>query len=84
MSLKDYSSCLETGGTVNVQMNGIRSFKHMVFTVTQEKRALSAYDDKRYLIRGGLDTLPYGHYKNRDIIIKDMVGAEAEGHFQLM
>ena len=46
-------------------MNMIRSEKHKVFTITQNKTTLSAYDDKRYILGDGISTLPYGHYSLR-------------------
>ena len=46
-------------------MNMIRSEKHKLYTVTQNKTSLSAYDDKRYILDDGISTLPYGHYSLR-------------------
>ena len=37
-------------------------------TIREEKLALSAYDDKRYLIPNSTDTLPFGH---KDIMLVD-------------
>ena len=44
-------------------MNSIRSQKHILYTLKQNKTTLSAYDDKRYILQDGITTLPYGHYK---------------------
>lgn len=41
----------------------IRSFAHNVFSIEQTKISLSPKDDKRYLIPGTFNTLPWGHYK---------------------
>ncbi|XP_031785674.1 uncharacterized protein LOC100113970 [Nasonia vitripennis] len=41
----------------------IRSHMHNVFSEKQVKLALSPHDDRRYLLRGETDTLPWGHYK---------------------
>ncbi|KAL4085217.1 hypothetical protein QTP88_027076 [Uroleucon formosanum] len=37
--------------------------KHDIFTVEQNKKALSVYDDKRFILNNGIDTLAWGHYK---------------------
>ena len=33
------------------------------------KIALSAYDDKRYILNNGIPTLPYGHYRTMNAFI---------------
>ena len=40
----------------------IRSNNHKVYSVNQTKLGLSAFDDKRYILSNGKNTLPYGHY----------------------
>ena len=40
----------------------IRSEEHNVFTIDQTKKALSYYDDKRFILEDGINTLPHGHY----------------------
>ena len=44
-------------------MNVIRSYKHNVFTEEVNKVALSANDDKRYILEDGINTLALGHYR---------------------
>lgn len=46
-----------------VKQNSLRSFQHVLYSIEQEKVALSAYDDKRYILPNGIETLAYGHYK---------------------
>ena len=58
----DYRNCLFSCGRMSHSMNMIRSEKHKLFTVKQNKSTLSAYDDKRYILEDGITTLPYGHY----------------------
>jgi hypothetical protein len=41
----------------------IRSFNHELFTIKQDKLALSSFDDKRYVLENGCDTLAHGHYR---------------------
>lgn len=43
-------------------MHSIRSFKHEINTICQNKISLSSYDNKRYLLNS-IESLPYGHYK---------------------
>jgi len=44
-------------------INSIQSTKHNVYSKTMRKIVLSANDDKRVILKGGICTLPYGHYK---------------------
>jgi hypothetical protein len=43
--------------------NMIKSEKLNVYTINQTKVALSNFDDKRYILENGYDTLAHGHYK---------------------
>ena len=45
-------------------MRGIRSKNHNLETHKTNKRSLSCFDDKRYILKNGINTLAYGH---RDI-----------------
>ena len=42
-------------------MSGIRSKKHKLVTYTSNKMSISCFDDKRYILFDGINTLPYGH-----------------------
>ena len=58
-----YKSCL-LNQTVSVeQVNLIRSSKHQIFSICVNKQGLSPYDDKRYVLSNGCDTLAHGHCK---------------------
>ena len=59
----DYKKCLETGKEQLRKQNIIRSYQHEVYTEEVNKIALSAADDKRYLLKDSHDTLAWGHYK---------------------
>ena len=60
---EDYKTCLLTGKEQLRKMNIIRSYDHEVYTEEVNKVALSAEDDKRYILDDGIHTLAWGHYK---------------------
>ena len=62
MTHEDYISCLTNSTETVHSFNAIRSYKHELFTIRQDKKALSAWDDKRWLI-DNVSTLAYGHIR---------------------
>ena len=64
---EDYKTCLETGKEQLRRQNIIRSYEHTLYTEEVNKIALSATDDKRYLLNDSFDTLAWGHYKIKDL-----------------
>ena len=64
---KDYKTCLETGKEQLRKQNIIRSYEHTLYTEEVNKIALSAADDKRYLLKDSYDTLAWGHYKIKEM-----------------
>ena len=60
---EDYKKCLTDRKPQLRKMNVIRSHKHNVFTEEVNKVALSANDDKRYILEDGINTLALGHYR---------------------
>ena len=60
---EDYKTCLLTGKEQLRKQNIIRSYNHEVYTEEVNKVALSAEDDKRYILEDGIHTLAWGHYK---------------------
>ena len=60
---EDYKTCLFTGKEQLRKMNVIRSYDHEIYTEEVNKVALSADDDKRYILEDGIHTLAWGHYK---------------------
>ena len=60
---EDYKTCLFTGKEQLRKMNVIRSHKHDIYTEEVNKIALSANDDKRFILDDGIHTLAHGHYK---------------------
>ena len=65
---EDYKTCLETGKEQLRRQNIIRSYEHEIYTEEVNKIALSAADDKRYLLKDSYDTLAWGHYKIKDMV----------------
>ena len=63
---EDYKTCLTTGKEQLSKQNIIRSYNHEVYTEEVNKVALSAMDDKRYILKDGIHTLAWGHYKIKD------------------
>ena len=62
-----YKTCLTTGKELLRKQNILRSYNHEVYTEEVNKIALSAQDDKRYILSDGVHTLAWGHYKIKDI-----------------
>ncbi|XP_071579723.1 uncharacterized protein [Temnothorax nylanderi] len=63
ITFDDYMRCLRDAIELSRRQSCIRSTLHEVHTVSESKLALSPYDDKRYVVSGSYDTLPWGHYK---------------------
>lgn len=62
IKFKHYRRCLKRSITYKATYNTIRSFNHQLYSVTETKKSLSPYDDKRYILPDGIHTLPHGHY----------------------
>ena len=60
---EDYKTCLLTGKEQFGKMNVIRSRAHHVYTEEINKVALSANDDKRYILEDSKHTLAWGHHR---------------------
>ncbi|XP_054283625.1 uncharacterized protein LOC129000686 [Macrosteles quadrilineatus] len=63
ISFQDYKDCLKTRVDRYCKMNMIRSYKHDLYSVELNKIALSANDNKRYILSNGISSLPWGHSK---------------------
>ncbi|MGI9555413.1 MAG: endonuclease domain-containing protein [Cyanophyceae cyanobacterium] len=59
----DYVNVLETAGQMYHTMNFIRSFQHELYSTTINKKSIGAYDDKRYILDDGVNSLAHGHFK---------------------
>ena len=64
---EDYKTCLKTGKEQLRRQTIIRSYEHEIYTEEVNKVALSAADDKRYLLKDSFDTLAWGHYKIKEM-----------------
>ena len=67
LSFEDYKKCLFTEKEVMKEMNIIRSQNHEIFSMTVNKVALSANDDKRLICENKIDTLALRRIKNNKI-----------------
>ena len=63
MKHKHYLDCLLADISLNVRMYRLQSRNHCISLVAQVKRALSNYDDKRYILEDGITTLAHGHHR---------------------
>ncbi len=60
---KRYKECLLTSCFEHkVDIYSLRSYNHNIYTIKQKKTGLCAFDDKRYILENGQDTLAYGHH----------------------
>jgi len=57
----NYKSALNSNYTLNKNNVGIRSIKHNIYTMTQNKTCLTSLCDKVYLLDDGVNSLSYGH-----------------------
>ena len=62
IDFEDYHKSLFNNEVAIREQRVIRARLHNICTETEKKIALSSNDDKRYLIPGSTDTLPWGHY----------------------
>ena len=58
-----YNEILTSGKNMYSKMMMIRSMKHHLYTLEQNKISLSAYDDKRWINDDGISSYAYGHYR---------------------
>ena len=59
---KNYVETLMGNKQMYDKMKTIRSINHQISSFNINKVSLSCFDDKRYLLNNGLDSLAYGHY----------------------
>lgn len=62
MRFDDYLETLKEKKCMRHSFNLIRNEKHRLYSVAINKKSLSAYDGKRYILADGVHTLAYGHH----------------------
>ena len=62
LTFSDYKNVLANRSQLTKDMNFIKSKHHKVSTVNVSKICLSSFDNKRYIIDDGVNSLSYGHY----------------------
>lgn len=62
ITFNDYLACLIENKQTVIEQKLFKSENHQVSTIKQTKVALSPHDDKRFIITGTCETLPWGHY----------------------
>ena len=60
---KDFKDCVLNKTTKRITQSNIRSYDHEIYTEIINKVAMNWFDDKRYILENGIDTLAWGHYK---------------------
>jgi len=48
-------------------MNRIQSKEHQLQTIELTKLIFQPFDDKRYILEDGINTIPFGHYSINQI-----------------
>ena len=73
IDFNDYIKCLYENVILTRQQRNIRSRHHQLYSEKEYKIALSVHDDKRYLLSGTTDMLPWGHYR----VVEEQANKEA-------
>jgi hypothetical protein len=61
--MSDFKDVLEQKIILKKCQNAIRSFKHQIYSISQNKIALSGICTKRWILDDGVSSMAYGHYK---------------------
>lgn len=78
---EDLKKCLETKIPVYKKQKLFKIRQHEIYTIEQNKKALCALDDKRYILPNGIDCLAHGHYeinKPKDEFLKNALQNDLE------
>jgi hypothetical protein len=63
----DYNNCKNLGKDHIVSMNGFKSYRQTITTVTTTKIGLSAGDDKRVICENKFNTIAHRHYSLKKV-----------------
>jgi len=63
ISFEDFKTCLLTENPIYKKQSIFKSNLHDIFTTEQNKKALSAHDDKRFILDNGINILAWGHHQ---------------------
>ena len=58
-----YRECLETKQITRHDMYGLRAYNHEIYLERINKIGLNPFDNKRWILLNGIQSLPYGHWK---------------------
>ena len=61
IEFKEFCDALFKKKILRHTMRGVKSKNHNLGTYKTNKRSLSCFDDKRYILKNGTNTLAYGH-----------------------
>ncbi|KAL5259617.1 hypothetical protein ACHWQZ_G009911 [Mnemiopsis leidyi] len=67
ISHEDYRRVLKEKVTTCCVNRTIRSYNRTLYSIEIKKRGLFAFDDKKFIMNDGINTLSYGHYKLSDV-----------------
>ena len=62
ISFDTYKSAIFESKTEYADTVTLQSYLHEIRTVAKRKKATGPYDDKRYILKDGISSYPYGHY----------------------
>lgn len=62
LKFTDYVNVLKSGKEIRGKNVSFKSMKHQIFTIEQNKIALSRKDDKRFILHDNISTKSWGHY----------------------
>jgi hypothetical protein len=66
LKLDVYKRVLETNEPDYRMVRTLTSKAHKIYAQATNKKALTAYDDKRFILEDGITTRAYGHYLNKE------------------
>lgn len=79
MRHEDMENVLHKNNTTDTIFTQIRSFKHQIYNVEQNKLSLSGLDTKRWVSWNNIDTLPFGH-PEADPHVENFLGKNSDNY----